>query len=366
MPWNITSLVTSAISGAVRIAGTTNANRLEYLIQAAPGSVPVLETPATGREIVTPGTPFEIEVPVANGDWRVDARAVAVDLAGTGPTLITAPAITGSLEQDSTLTFDVGLWDGATSFEIEIVSTSPTDTLLARQPAYGATTGSITTVVGSSLVLRVWATSVGGTTYAESAEFGPIAPPGDVWVGGFVVSPDTLHDPTPIGASNAWTLLAPNYNGNLYDSPPGYGWVFGNATNFASISTGDPRINARVSISGAPDFRLNLPEPGVYVVYLAGGAHTTVPPKFRIRDFVEGGSHVVLHEVNNDASITTTSTQAMDANGVVTSRADWAAASEHGGTPVEITSTTGVLLIGVPASGGVTHLNCFAVLKKAL
>jgi hypothetical protein len=80
MPWSITSLVTSAISGAVRIAGTTNANRLEYLIQAAPGSVPVLETPATGREVVTPGTPFEIEVPVANGDWRVDARAVAVDL----------------------------------------------------------------------------------------------------------------------------------------------------------------------------------------------------------------------------------------------------------------------------------------------
>lgn len=84
MPWSITSLVISAISGAVRLTGTTNANRLEYLIQAAPGSVPVLATPATGREIVTPGSPFEIDVAVANGDWRVDARAVAVDMAAPG------------------------------------------------------------------------------------------------------------------------------------------------------------------------------------------------------------------------------------------------------------------------------------------
>jgi hypothetical protein len=101
MPWSITSLVTSAISGAVRIAGTTNANRLEYLIQAAPGSVPVLETPATGREVVTPGTPFEIDVAVANGDWRVDARAVAVDMAGGDPLPTYDYLITSDAEWDT-------------------------------------------------------------------------------------------------------------------------------------------------------------------------------------------------------------------------------------------------------------------------
>jgi hypothetical protein len=347
----------------VRLTGTTNANRLEYLIQAAPGSVPVLETPATGREIVTPGTPFEIEVPVANGDWRVDARAVAVDMAGAGPTLITAPAITGSLEVDSTLTFDVGVWDGATSFEIEIVSTSPTDTLLARQPADGATTGSITTVVGSSLVLRVWATSVGGTTYAESAAFGPIEAAGDVWIGGFVISPDILHDPTPIGSTNTYTLLAPNPAGNPYAAPPGYGWNVASEANFSGVSRGDPRLNGRVGENSQLGVRVDLPEAGVYLVYVGvGSSNTAVSGRFVIRDGVNSVAPL-LHEVIT-GTVNTTSTA--DANGIITTSADWTAASQYGGTPVEVTITGTAIWIGRPATSGTSHLNCFTILKKAL
>jgi len=287
---------------------------------------------------------------------------------GDGPTLIADPAITGELTQNSTLTFDVGMWDGATSFEIEIVSTSPTDTLLERQSVTGATTGDIETVVGSSLVLRVWASNDDGTTYAESDPFGPIEEEGDIWIGGFVLSPDPMHNPTPIGFTNEYTLLSPNISGNLYAAPPGYGWLSADTTDYAGVSSSDARIRGRQGANANTRFRINLPEPGVYLIYVALGTGSgTVAPRFRIVDHNTDGTVLsTLHQINESSSVTTGSTQAMDANGVVTSRADWTAASLYGGTPVEITSVNGIISIGRPVSSGSTHLNCFTILKKRL
>lgn len=93
---------------------------------------------------------------------------------GAVPVLLVAPAITGGLTQGSDLTFDVGLWTGADTFEIEVTQTTPTATLLTRQAVIGTTTGTLSTTVGGSLTLNVWATNASGTTLASSAVFGPV------------------------------------------------------------------------------------------------------------------------------------------------------------------------------------------------
>jgi hypothetical protein len=284
-------------------------------------------------------------------------------MASAAPALITAPAITGSLAQGSTLTFDVGVWDGATSFEIEVVQATPTATLLARQAVDGETSGAVETDIGGVLTLRVWATNPSGTTYAESDPFGPIEAAGDVWVGGFVLSADEAHNPTPTGFSNNYTLLAPNPDGNLYAAPPGYGWTVSSDTLFSNITRGDVRLKARFGTNAENGIRVDLPEPGVYVVYIGvGSSHTTVTGKFAIRD---GGSSAaaLLHQVLT-GSVNSTST--MDANGIITSSVDWTAASQYGGTPVEVTATGTSIWIGRPAESGASNLNCVTILKKAV
>lgn len=97
---------------------------------------------------------------------------------GMPPVNLVAPAITGSVTQNSVLTLDVGLWTGAVTFEIQVTQTTPTATPLARQTVTGTTTGTLTTDVGGSLTLNVWATSASGAvTLASSAVFGPITSP---------------------------------------------------------------------------------------------------------------------------------------------------------------------------------------------
>lgn len=93
---------------------------------------------------------------------------------GVAPSVLVSPVITGALAQGSELTFDVGIWSGATSFEIEVTQITPTATLLARQSVAGNTTGTVSSSVGGVLTLNVWATGPGGTTLASSAAFGPI------------------------------------------------------------------------------------------------------------------------------------------------------------------------------------------------
>jgi hypothetical protein len=109
---------------------------------------------------------------------------------GPAPALIQTPAIFGALAEGSELELDIGLWSGATSFEI-VVTDSDDTVLLARQSVTGATTGTLDTVVGTTLTLTVWATGPGGTVSAQSDPFGPIEAAGDEWIVGLVFNADT-------------------------------------------------------------------------------------------------------------------------------------------------------------------------------
>lgn len=306
------------------------------------------------------------------GETRTFGPISVTETAAVGvPTLLASPAITGALTQNSELTFDVGLWADAVSFEIELVSTTPTATLIARQSIDGATSGSIETVIGSSLVLRVWATNVTGTTYAESDAFGPIEAQGDVWVGGFALR-SVAGDPTPIGSPVSWIGLHPNPAGNPYTDPPGYGWLgFSLETNFASVSKSDTRLQGRfspnVSVEGA-GLKIKLPDgPGTYIVHAGLGHSSNTTPNLGIYNgdaTTTVGS--LIYALNADRLISCPGWNTMDIVGNVRPDADWVAASVYGGSPLEIEVTGDHIYLGRPPGGAATQLNCFAILKKAV
>jgi hypothetical protein len=289
---------------------------------------------------------------------------------GGGPVNIVAPAITGALTQGADLTFDLGIWSGATSFEISVTQTSPTSTLLARQSVTGTTTGTVASDVGGTLTLNVWATGPGGVTLAASAPFGPIIAAGDEWIIGLVFNASTSHNPTPSGAPVTWTLVAPNAASNLYSAGVGWGFVgtiaASTTTNFSTQSKGDPRINGRLSVNVQPSdlgIRVDIPSTGDYVIHAGFGASSTVTPRITIRD--GGPTASVLYEINAGNTISVTSAQTMDIAGNVRTNALWVAESVHGGTPIEVTATGSSLWIGRPSSTGAPMLNCIAILKKA-
>jgi hypothetical protein len=71
-----TLLVTRTAEAIIRFTGTTDGNRVQYYIQAAPGTTPGESDAPTGEVTVTRNTPFDFEVEgVDVGDIRVHARA---------------------------------------------------------------------------------------------------------------------------------------------------------------------------------------------------------------------------------------------------------------------------------------------------
>jgi len=71
-----TLLVTRTAEAIIRFTGTTDGNRVQYYIQAAPGSTPDESDAPTGEVTVTRNTPFDFEVEgVDVGSIRVHARA---------------------------------------------------------------------------------------------------------------------------------------------------------------------------------------------------------------------------------------------------------------------------------------------------
>lgn len=290
--------------------------------------------------------------------------------ASSPPSIVTAPVISGLLAQGSDLTLDIGTWEDATSFEIEVAQTNPTATLLSRQSVAGDTTGILETVVGSSITLRVWATGPGGTTLVESASFGPIEAPGDQWIRGIVISPTEDHNPTPVDSPVSWSLAAPYIADELYSVERGWGFVGGSVstdtTTFSSMSKTDPRLRGRLIMNASPGsrgIRIDVPEPGVYLVYAGLGASSTATPRLAIRD--GGYNGTLLHQVNEDLAISVLGSQTMDITGTVRTSEEWAQASAYGGDPVEVTVTSDHLWVGRPDTNGSTQLNCVAVLKKA-
>jgi hypothetical protein len=71
-----TLLVTRTAAATLRFTGTTDGNRIQYYIEAAPGSTPDESDPPTGEVTVTRNTPFDFDVEgVDVGGLRVHARA---------------------------------------------------------------------------------------------------------------------------------------------------------------------------------------------------------------------------------------------------------------------------------------------------
>lgn len=290
---------------------------------------------------------------------------------GGGPVNLVAPEITGLLTQGSDLTFDVGLWSGTVdTFEIEVTQTSPAETLLARQTVTGTTTGTVDADVGGSLTLNVWATGPGGTTLASSAAFGPIEPAGDQWIIGLVLNDNAGHNPTPSGSPVTYTRLGPFVEaGMAYSSGQGWGWV-GTATtsdNVAAQTRADVRLAGRANINHSPDqagIRVDVPGPGVYILHMGFGATTGVTPTLVVRDGPNGAA-ALLTTINVGLVSTGSSGNTMDAAGNVTTHALWAAASQYGGVPIEVTVTGSSLWLGRPVTGNAIGLNCVSILKKA-
>lgn len=283
------------------------------------------------------------------------------------PTNLQLPAITGLTSLNAPLVFDVGLWTLADSFEIEIIQSNPSAVLLTRQSVTGSTVGNITPVEGSTLTLRVWATNSEGTILAESSEFGPIGPEGDTWIGGWVISSTLAHNPTPSGSPYEYNLLAVNPANNPYDSGTGWGWTGTILTGtFSGIDKSDPRLKGRFGnnvAGGQAGFRIDLPEPGVYLFYAGLGALSTVTPSLLIRDGVDQNAPI-LHQINGDRSISTTSAQTMDAAGNVRDSALWASESLYGGTPIELTVTGTSIFLSRLETSGASQVNNWTILKK--
>lgn len=97
---------------------------------------------------------------------------------GPGPTNLVLPSIVGVAEVGQTVEWDVGIWDTATSFDIEVVITGGArdgEVVLARTSVAGDTTGSIVAdLTDQSIILKVWGINGSGETLAQSAAFGPI------------------------------------------------------------------------------------------------------------------------------------------------------------------------------------------------
>jgi hypothetical protein len=283
------------------------------------------------------------------------------------PSLIQSPAVSGLLNQNSDLTFDVGLWRDAYDFDIELVQINPSRTILYRQNINNDTSGNIDTDIGSSLILKVWAKNGSSQTYAESLPFGPIIEPGDQWIGGFSISPDNNHNPTPVNSPVTWTSLRPT---TLYSSETGYGFNT-NAGTFSSVTGEDPRIAARWNSNSAPTskgFRLDTPGSGVYEIYASLGLNTTSTTlNMAIWDGPSSVGTTLLHEINPSGNIVASGrVHRVDALGNVLLNNEWLDASIYGGYPVQVT-TTGNSLYFARCTGntGAMNVNCWAVLKKA-
>ncbi len=346
-----------------------------------PAPVPTFQWRRNGVAISGAIDPFYSEVIADAGTTITCAMTVAgvtavsngIAIEGELPVNLEPPVITGLLGQGSELTFDVGLWTGATSFEIEVTQTSPTATLLARQAVTGTTTGTVASAVGGTLTLTVWATGPGGVTQLASAPFGPIEAVGDQWVIGLVLNENAGFDPTPSGAPVTYTRLGTGAEaGMAYSAGQGWGWVGSNiasANDFSGQTRADVRLQQRYSLNltpGVAGIRVDLPGgPGVYIIHAGFGAGTGVVPNMDVRDG-GGSTDPIIGSVNAAGNSTGSAGNTMDAAGNVATHALWTSASIYGGQPIEVTATGSSLWFGRFASGGAMNLNYIGILKKAV
>lgn len=288
------------------------------------------------------------------------------------PVNIQIPSIVGLLSIGSERVLDIGVWSGQVhKMEIRLTQENPSKVLIDWTEVNGESSGVIDEDVGGILTLSVRASNSSGSTISNSLPFGPIEPAGDQFVIGLVFNASTSFNPTPIGSLVNYTLVSPNPASNQYSTENGWGFVgtFAATTtpNFNSDTKADVRQRGRWASNLQPmqlGFRLDLPGPGRYLVHLSYASGGAVVPNLQIRD---GADHTapILMTLNPSGLTVAGNTQAMDAASNVTNVADWTAASEYGGQPMQIEVSGDSVWIGRPATGTSLALNYIAFVRMA-
>lgn len=170
----------------------------------------VIATLAPGDTTWTPGAGEQgdsvyLRVVWENSAGTATGNSIAVGpiaAAGTGPTNLVAPSVVGIPQVGQQVQWDVGIWDTATSIDLEVVITGGArdgEVVLARQNVQGDSTGSIIPdLTGESIILKSWGINGGGETLAQSAAFGP-------FVSGFIGRGVLFN-----GTNNSLTLTGRN------------------------------------------------------------------------------------------------------------------------------------------------------------
>jgi hypothetical protein len=149
-----------------------------YAIRDANGNVFLSNTvfkvrDAYGNLVNSPGP-----ILLRNAYGEVEEFSFTEVTPGPGPTNLVLPSIVGVAEVGQTVEWDVGIWDTATSFEIEVVITGGArdgEVVLTRRSIVGNDTGTIAAdLTDQSITLKVWGINGIGETLATSAAFGPI------------------------------------------------------------------------------------------------------------------------------------------------------------------------------------------------
>jgi hypothetical protein len=278
------------------------------------------------------------------------------------PELQMSPSISGSTQSGTSLILSIGLWTGATSFEIEVRTGTTNAVALARQAVTGSSDVTVTDIVGETLILTVYATGPGGTTSAVSAAFGPITAPAFEFYGAYAYNNTGDLPSSPY----TWTSLGASAQSSLYDAGLGYGHAgsqVGLATaNFRTTNATQPILKRAIDYNLNSDrvyFRKDLPN-GTYDVYITHTPHTTARCHTIVYDGISlsGGTTLATIDV---ASVTTS--QAVDAMGNVTTRAAIVAASDLGGVPVRVVVTQGMITLGKTTASGGSYRCTVAFLK---
>lgn len=304
------------------------------------------------------------------------------------------PSIEGPATDGATLTFRMGLWPTATSFDIAVIDVADGSTILPRQPVSGDTNSSIS-ALGKTVRLVVWgknATDPVGTNSAVSAPFGPIVAAGDQLILAIILKNGAA------GTGGTQTIngipfieLTGTYADNLYDGVnrqvPGFPGLFygfvgtaAGATALATVGGTNPtdvRFRGRWGVNsnaGSLRFRCDLPASGVYRVY-SGNMLGSAAVGYNLGIFDNANATAGVGTANggyNGAALTN-SGSIRDATGAPFDNADrnvnvtnWAAESGPGGDPAEVTMATNAMALARhPDATVAPQLNVFAIYKKA-
>jgi hypothetical protein len=313
---------------------------------------------------------------------------------GSAPVNTLLPTISGALVDNSAWDFNIGTWSGPiTGFDVQVETTDPTPVILVpRSSVTGDSDGTITSAVGKSIVLKVWAKNGIAETLRSSSPFGPIAGSADLFVlavataispqswqttpypvtgmfGANLKTAQVIHNGVQISATGNYGIDNPN--------PGMIGLRFGmngstdlGAGSGVSINTyNNPHLNGRLtgnSSAVSAHLRIDLPGAGTYRIYAGLGSASTIT---NVNFGVWEGAPTTTSAYQLPPTTRSDRTFVVDATGVALSEDQWGTtAPMNMGNFVEITVTGAAPFITIGRSTAIgsstSMLNCFAVFKR--